>query len=185
MECQCGHRECRKEPKELLALPLVAVKDLAPASASAVNPEHERIALSLVTATLSQAARSATAIQAARPDIALDDAKPETFLTTNANQLSSTIDTTPAAMAGLAGTFIGGGCCVHLSIEFSAGAAPGGVGVFVFGADGTTVAWVKVTPAGSGYQVKENIVTTKPGASVVLVVANATARLRWCEIFSC
>jgi hypothetical protein len=43
----------------------------------------------------------------------------------------------------------------------------------------------KVDPPGTHYQVKENVVTTKPGATIKLLASNATVRARWCEIFSC
>jgi hypothetical protein len=29
------------------------------------------------------------------------------------------------------------------------------------------------------------VVTTKPGATILLFAINATARARWCEVFSC
>ncbi len=38
---------------------------------------------------------------------------------------------------------------------------------------------------GTHYQVKENVVTTKPGATIMLLAINATVRARWCEVFSC
>lgn len=88
---------------------------------------------------------------------------------------------------GKAKAFIGGGCCVHLSIEYAlvVPTAPTIVMVLVHDSDGTSLAWMKQDPAGGHYQVKENIITTKPGATVIVAVSNATARLRWCEIFSC
>jgi hypothetical protein len=96
-------------------------------------------------------------------------------------------DANAAPAAGTAKAFIGGGCCVHLSIEY-APVVPTAVTmviVFVHDSEGTTLAWAKQDPAGGHYQIKENIVTTKPGATVTLAVSNATARLRWCEVFSC
>lgn len=95
-----------------------------------------------------------------------------------------------AAARGTVGTgtaFIGGGCCVHLSIEYAA-QTPTQACVVLVGAkdaDGTTLIWAKMEQASAGYRIKENIVTTSPGATVVVEVINATARLRWCEIFSC
>jgi len=91
------------------------------------------------------------------------------------------------AAPGTAKAFIGGGCCVHLSIEYApvTPTAATIVIVVVHDSEGTTLAWMRQDPAGGHYQVKENIVTTKPGATVTLLVSNATARLRWCEIFSC
>jgi hypothetical protein len=93
-----------------------------------------------------------------------------------------------AARASATGTaFIGGGCCVHLSIEYAA-QTPTQACIILVGvkdADGTTLIWGKAEQAGAGYRIKENIITTKPGATVTVEVSNATARLRWCEVFSC
>ena len=87
---------------------------------------------------------------------------------------------------GSASAFIGGGCCVHLSIEYApAGAADGLVGVLVQDSHDTQLTWVKRVAAGLGYQIKECIVTTKPGAHLTALAVGATARVRWCEVFSC
>lgn len=83
--------------------------------------------------------------------------------------------------------FIGGGCCVHLSVEYMANnpAKPGGVEIMVEDSEGTHLGWARLEPAGTPYRIKEGIVTTKPGAKLTVTVMNATARVRWCEIFSC
>ncbi len=88
---------------------------------------------------------------------------------------------------GMGTAFIGGGCCVHLSIEYtpSSATATSGVAVLVQGSDETLLAWFKVEQPGVGYQIKECIVTTKPGADLTVVVVDMTARVRWCEVFSC
>ena len=51
--------------------------------------------------------------------------------------------------------------------------------------EGTLMAWGRPEKPGAGYQIKECIVTTKPGATVAVLVVNMTARVRWCEVFSC
>lgn len=88
---------------------------------------------------------------------------------------------------GIGTGFIGGGCCVHLSIEYSPSTptAASLVGVVVDDSQSTAMAWLKLEKEHAGYQVKEGIITTKPGADVNVVVVNMTARLRWCEVFSC
>jgi len=88
---------------------------------------------------------------------------------------------------GLGSAFIGGGCCVHLSIEYtpSSPTVTSAVVVLATGADDTLLAWGKVEQPGAGYQVKECVVTTKPGADLAVVVLDLTARVRWCEVFSC
>ncbi|HQR14238.1 MAG TPA: hypothetical protein PKW52_10635 [Nitrospira sp.] len=91
--------------------------------------------------------------------------------------------------AGIGKAFIGGGCCVHLSIEYTptnpASNQPALVFVLVRDSEGTLLAWVKQATAQDGYQIKEGIITTKPGAHVTVLVLNMTARVRWCEVFSC
>jgi hypothetical protein len=98
----------------------------------------------------------------------------------------------PAAEA-LAGTrgvghaYIGGGCCVHLSVEYAPASltARSAVEIMVMDSEGTEMAWGKYEMPGAGYQVKEGIITTKPGAKLVVVVMRMVARVRWCEVFSC
>jgi hypothetical protein len=83
--------------------------------------------------------------------------------------------------------FIGGGCCVHVSVEYApiAATAQSLVAVLVRDTEGTTMAWERIDPPGTHYQVKENVITTKPGATITLLASNATVRARWCEVFSC
>ena len=91
-----------------------------------------------------------------------------------------------AGKIGLDKAFIGGGCCVHLSIEYTpAGTADGTVAVLTQDSSDTELMWIKKVNAGLGYQIKEGIVTTKPGAHLTVLVVGATARVRWCEVFSC
>ncbi len=83
--------------------------------------------------------------------------------------------------------FIGGGCCVSLSVEYApqTPTTAFGVEVEVEDSEGTTLVWRRSETAGTGYRVKECIITTKPGAKLGLVASNCTARVRWCEVFSC
>lgn len=83
--------------------------------------------------------------------------------------------------------FIGGGCCVHISLEYvlASPTQSATVEVVVTDSEGLTLGWRKIVQPGANYQVQENIMTTKPGATVVLIVTYATARIRWCEVFSC
>jgi hypothetical protein len=93
----------------------------------------------------------------------------------------------PAPAAGIAKAFIGGGCCVRISVEYApvTPTAVSIVAILVADTDGTLLAWAKTEQPGGHYHVKENVITTKPGATVTLLAVNATARIRWCEIFSC
>ena len=92
-----------------------------------------------------------------------------------------------AAVSAAANAFIGGSCCVKLSIEYAPATPISTAIVLVVVADseGTLLAWAKTEQPGTHYQIKEDIVRTKPGAKVALFAVNATARLRWCEVFSC
>jgi hypothetical protein len=84
---------------------------------------------------------------------------------------------------------IGGCCCVSLSIEYMpadlsiTSQADCSVEVGVQDAEGSTLAWLASFK--EGYHVKDGIITTYPGAILVLKVTNAIARVRWCETFSC
>jgi hypothetical protein len=92
-----------------------------------------------------------------------------------------------AGNSGIGTAFIGGGCCVHLSVEFApiTPTAEATVIILVKDTEGTGMAWEKQEKAGTHYQVKECVITTKPGATLTVAVLNMTARVRWCEIFSC
>lgn len=83
--------------------------------------------------------------------------------------------------------FVGGGCCVHISLEYAPVTATvqSTVAIIVRDTEGTVMLWEKIDPPGTHYQVKENVVTTKPGATILLLAINATVRARWCEVFSC
>lgn len=83
--------------------------------------------------------------------------------------------------------FVGGGCCVHISLEYApiTATTQSAVAIMVRDTEGTLMLWEKIDPPGTHYQVKENVVTTKPGATILLFAVNATVRARWCEVFSC
>ena len=100
---------------------------------------------------------------------------------------SATADVLKAGNSGIGTAFIGGGCCVHLSVEFApiTPTAEATVIILVKDTEGTGMAWEKQEKAGTHYQVKECVITTKPGATLTVAVLNMTARVRWCEIFSC
>lgn len=154
-QCQCHRRECRKESKELL----VNSDDVATKPAAAAD---------------SPASGSLNLLRS--------EMRAESLAVNIGNREIGTIDRT-----GRAETFIGGGCCVHLSVEYIANdpTQPSRVSVGVLDSENTTLRWGREEPAGTPYRIKEGIITTKPGARLMVSVANATARVRWCEIFSC
>ena len=102
-----------------------------------------------------------------------------------AAHLMSLAAAAPAAVPATA--FIGGGCCVHIALEYApiTATAPSAVAILVRDTEGTIMLWEKINPPGTHYQVKECVVTTKPGATILLFAINATVRARWCEVFSC
>ncbi|HWA46558.1 MAG TPA: hypothetical protein VHA10_25290 [Hypericibacter adhaerens] len=164
-KCVCGCRECRKESKELLVKADQKIGDVrqTPGFAQMMSAQAQApIVMNLQTAGFQ------TANVAGRETLALDAAA-------------------AALQAGIGTAFIGGGCCVHLSIEYmpTSPTAQSLVAVLVQDSDGTLLAWARTEKAGIGYQIKECIITTKPGATVTVLVVNMTARLRWCEVFSC
>ena len=119
--CGCGCRECRKEAKELLAVPAVQKGQTGTVAGST---------------GLGQ-------------DTPTSDARPQTTQ---------------------AQGFIGGSCCVSLSVEYApqTPTAAFAVEVGVEDSEGTTMAWRHNDAAGTGYRVKEGIITTKPGAKLFL-----------------
>jgi hypothetical protein len=89
---------------------------------------------------------------------------------------------------GTGQAIIGGGCCVQLSVEYmpvnlSLQDQVCRVAVEVQDSAGSLLAWSKQFK--EGYHVKECIITTYPGAKLLVIASNAIARVRWCEIFSC
>jgi len=104
----------------------------------------------------------------------------------NPNTGAGGVGTQPAAGTGKA--IIGGGCCVQLSVEYMPATVSlqpqvCSVVIEVQDSEGTLMAWSK--QFADGYHVKECVITTYPGAKLILLVKNAIARVRWCEIFSC
>jgi hypothetical protein len=154
--CCCGQRECRREAKELL---------VNAANGSLINIGNyspQRILVMADSLNPTQAALNPAVEEAAVKG-----------------------EVTTRTASGKA--FIGGGCCVHLSVEYMANTPlqPAIIIVGVVDSEGTALIWERTEPAGSPYQIKEGIITTKPGAKLALIVNNATARVRWCEVFSC
>jgi len=169
-KCCCGCRECRKEPKELFV-------EAKAGGIRGVGGIAENQFASDKQYTAENLNIQAFAAEAMRHPIL-------TGLTTPGE---ATADAAGISAIGAAKAFIGGGCCVHLSVEY-APVTPTTLSVvliLVTDTDGTLLMWGKVDQAGGHYQVKENVVTTKPGATVTVFVFNAVARVRWCEVFSC
>lgn len=170
VKCCCWIRECRKESKELL---VQATVSLDPKQ----EPKEELVSHVKVLAPMM-----------AYMNIG-QSAEGQSLEAKSALALESATALGKLGLAGIGKAFIGGGCCVHLSIEYTptnpASTQPALVFVLVRDSEGTVLAWVKQAAAHDGYQIKEGIITTKPGAHLTVLVLNMTARVRWCEVFSC
>jgi hypothetical protein len=166
-KCVCGCRECRKEAKELLVKSDISRADLQKTPGFTTVAQMHRVAPIVMTLA------SGTDDTSFQPGAAVD--RPVAAAAA------------AAAQSGLGTAFIGGGCCVHLSAEYTptTPTAVSLIGVLVQDSEGTLLAWVRTEKAGVGYHIKECIVTTKPGATLVVLTVNMTARIRWCEVFSC
>lgn len=87
-------------------------------------------------------------------------------------------------IVGIGDTYVGGGCCVHLSIEYTATLSASAVAVAVIDPKNTVMTWAKANLK-TGYTIKEGIIHTSPGSLLVVAVGAAVARVRWCEVFGC
>jgi hypothetical protein len=167
-------RECRKEAKELLV-----IADTAIGGKKTIPAAHQ-----LHLRMMDDFAKNMTTEETAN-DTGEKKARAEAMVVGNVmEQVAAT-----GAAIGTGKAFLGGGCCVHLSIEYmpasAVGTSIGVILVFVVDSEQTVLAWGKFVKPGASYQIKEGIISTKPGAMVRVVALNVTSRLRWCEVFSC
>ena len=176
--CCCGSRRCRKEAKELLVEGTAVGRDQTGklTGADLAIATHVISTVRLMNGAALAGDQGTSQYTEAK---AAGTANPEAAVIT-----AAAINT-----AGVQGAFIGGGCCVHLSIEYmpdnTLAPAAGAVAVIVADSDKTVMMWAKLVAATDGYQIHEDIITTHPGAKLTVVVVNVTARVRWCETFSC
>lgn len=178
--CVC-RTDCIKEPKELL-----------------VEPEPYKrgtMAAGLVRNlfTVMQMPAQKAAAQAKEAD-AKKTVREGDRVIAAMHDLDAAMEETPTQIqVGYGDGVIGGGCCVHLCIEYMPSSAlsevvplttlPAMVVVYVLDSEATVLGWGKLVK--SGYHIKEGIISTNPGARLIVGVLNAIARVRWCEIFSC
>lgn len=164
--CCCGDRHCHKEAKELLVEGKAVGKDQA---GKLVEMDQQLADHVLKTVRMMHTPVAAAA--------------------TKAGVAAEMVDQLEVTTQGNGSAFIGGGCCVHLSVEYmpdnTLAPALGMVAVAVSDSDKTIMMWAKIVDAATGYQIQEDIITTHPGAKLMVVVFNVTARVRWCEVFSC
>lgn len=186
-KCGCGCRQCRKEPKELLVTP-ATIRD--PGSSGMVGLHQAgffREAASVGGAGTAAEQKGAAAEDPKFAELMSEMTTRAAFVGGRAAPLREFAKAEAALAIGAGSAFIGGGCCVHLSIEYTP-TTPTVASlalVFVDDSEGTILAWAKLEQPGIGYKIRECIITTKPGADLKVLVLNMTARVRWCEIFSC
>ncbi len=159
--CCCGVRECRKIPKELL---VVAEKTRAELEIGPAGEVEKELLVEAVKTT-----KKTKLVQELGP--------------------AGEVEKVPAPEREIIQqrtAVIGGGCCVHLSVEYFpiVGAKSAGLEVKVIDSDGTELVWGKrqVPP---GYHIKEGVITTRPGAILKALAKDAIVRVRWCEVIAC
>jgi hypothetical protein len=151
-------RECRREAKELL------VRSSKEAAGAVKQP-----------------------LETLQPLTEMKDAATETVALTGVRtEAAANLEVIQRAVSGEA--IIGGGCCVHLAVEYmpalpATANKESSLRVTVVDSDGAVLSWAKTFQG--GYHVKEGIIITYPGALLRVQVENAIARVRWCEVFSC
>lgn len=155
--CCCNRKECQKVCKELLV----------EATGKELTDEQKKEIDSLK--------KQIKAMQATGEDTSELEARLQTLLLAAAGSGSET-------------AIIGGGCCVHLSVEYMRIPSvtiydESGFVVEVRDTEATKIQWGKGSFK-DGYHIKEDIITTNPGAALIVKASNAIVRVRWCEVFS-
>jgi hypothetical protein len=173
-QCVC-HRDCRKIEKELLVQPKGAIGKETDTGAVMADIAHQKVTALMELITPVDSGTS-------------DEKSADAQLSTNKIQLLRSQVANRAVAYGMQSAVIGGGCCVHLSIEYMPlsplTAQPALSGALVMDSKGTMMAWGKYFTE-DGYHVKEGVITTNPGAYLWVVSLNSVTRVRWCEIVSC
>lgn len=179
-QCSCN-RNCRKIEKELLVQPDTAKgrigTNILGKTAPTDSVKAKVFALMDLISPLESPAAAGDEKTAADARLSLQ----------GASYLRQAVTANTAAI-GMENTVIGGGCCVHLSIEYMQ-LTPlipltALTGVLVMDSKATMMAWGKMF-TNDGYHVKECIISTHPGAHLWVLSINAITRVRWCEIISC
>lgn len=184
-QCSC-HRSCRKIEKELLVQPDTA-------SGGIIHPGTDKNILNTAVPADHAKAKAFALMDLISPletPAAAGDEKAATdarISMQGASYLRQAVTANKAAI-GMKNTVIGGGCCVHLSIEYMQMTPliplTALAGVLVMDSKATMMAWGKMF-TDDGFHVKECIISTQPGAHLWVLSINAITRVRWCEIVSC
>jgi len=199
--CCCNIRQCRKEAKELLVTPqakqaaahtrisaFTISADTTAAEADVFSPVFSELMRFMKTSEPTGFSGASEPTEETTDSEGNRKGNPGTAaLTGTAAGLTASatpgFTIAPTSTRGMGVAFIGGGCCVHLSIEYMSTNANSLVLVLVLDSEGTVLGWMK-TAVKPGYYIKEGIISTKPGAILGVSVSNIIARVRWCEVFS-
>lgn len=185
-KCAC-HRSCRKIEKELLVRPKTA------SDATGTTDPTTGAAIHSVTTEAVHYKISAMMDLTSPAETPEADTKSKSKTTDSAPLVSSVqrlqqLVTRKQVAAGMESTVIGGGCCVHLSIEYMPlnplVDLTAFSGAMVIDSESTVMLWGKYFN-GDGYHIKECVISTNPGAHLWVVSINSVTRVRWCEVVSC
>lgn len=194
-QCVC-HRSCRKVEKELLALPgLVGTKphgELDPTTGASIPGLTKEATLKRIFGLMDFITPIGAAEDTGDTNTAAEKAATSNISMKLISELRRGMEIGKIPY-GVQTTVIGGGCCVHLSMEympiFPAPMAPLATtlsmsAAMVMDSKGIIMGWGKVF-TDEGHHVKESIISTNPGAWLLVLSVNSVTRVRWCEIISC
>lgn len=177
-QCVC-HRDCRKVEKEVLVKAEAASDQpgttVPPSSGAAAAPYVNKINAIIDFAAPMEAQTG-------------DEKSAETRATLSDVQMLRLLVSRQQAGLAEKTAVIGGGCCVHLSVEYMPLQPLSNVAslsaAIVVDSQNTILMWGKLFK-GEGYHIKECIISTNPGAKLAVYSLNSITRVRWCEIISC
>ena len=191
-QCVC-HRECKKIDKELLVLPgIVGGPKVDPTTGAGIVGNTHIVGMTKAAATKKVLGMMdmVTPFDASAGDEKDEKAAADANVSLKViNQLREGI-VIGKIPYGMQMTVIGGGCCVHLSMEYMP-IVPAPISAnlsmsaaMVMDSQGTIMGWGKLF-TDEGHHVKECIISTNPGAWLTVISVNSVTRVRWCEIISC
>jgi hypothetical protein len=182
-KCAC-HRSCRKIEKELLVRPKATSDATDATTGSALHGATTEAVHYKISAMMDLTSPAETPETKTKTKTKSAESAP---LISSVQRLQQLV-TRKQVAAGMESTVIGGGCCVHLSIEYMPlnplVDLTAFSGAMVIDSESTVMLWGKYFN-GDGYHIKECVISTNPGAHLWVVSINSVTRVRWCEIVSC
>ncbi|MGD8569289.1 MAG: hypothetical protein PVJ39_14475 [Gammaproteobacteria bacterium] len=183
-QCMC-HRDCRKIEKELLVQPTKAVEVPGGNTGADFGHGSQTMAREEVDHRIKAMMDMSSPMKAAATE---EEKAAEARLTVSNIQRLQRLVASKAVPIGMESTVIGGGCCVHLSVEYMPLTPlidmPGFSAAMVLDSQSTLMLWGKYF-VDDGYHIKECIISTNPGSYLWVASVSSVTRVRWCEIVSC